>query len=101
VAVCASNINRRGLIIQNLDAAGALSVGFGTGNAAVAGLLAVSATATSTQGGLAYGPFVGSLVMGPVQPMDTGKNSIPTGVPSGDVSVIATITNLKINVTEW
>lgn len=101
-AVCATNTQRRGLIVQNSHASAVLFVGIGTGNAVTsANGIGVLATATSTQGGLSAGPFAGSLVFGSVQPNTSGSISIPAGVPNGDVAVIATITNLTAVVLEW
>lgn len=87
VAVCATNLSRRGILITNIGA-GTVYVGFGTGNAATTGMHPIASTTGSLS--IEYGRL-----------NNNGTNSIPAAVPTGDVSLICLTTTSVCCVTEW
>jgi len=87
VQVCATNTERRGLRLENINQTNPLSYGFGTGNGANSSMHFLN-TASVIQ-------------FGPNGLEVSGKISIPAVVPGGDVSVICTVTTGSLVVTEW
>lgn len=93
VAVCATNTQRRGLLITN-NGAGTVSVGFGTNNAATTGMHTLQAINTTFQAN-------NQLALGPMALNVTGKISTESRLPIGDVALIALTTTSVCSVTEW
>jgi len=85
--LCATNTLRRGLLIESTNTNVTIAFGFGTGNAVTT---AMHNLATSTR-----------TAIGPLQPDDTGRISIASNVPTGDLAAIALTTTANVVVTEW